>query len=1287
MNKVLLLLVTVVATLSASVASASASTAFVRSGAFAEVVADPSNPRPPSQGRIAVDHASGNVYVADVVNDRVDVYRPNATGADALTTFGTGVLTNPYGIAIDQDSGAVYVSDADDVVKFDSDGAATPTFTLDAGFTSPGVTGPLAFDQGDDALLVADRSADVVRRFSPSGVAGTTFDGTGSSGTFAGLQDLAVDSTGDVVVIDAAGDPGAGATSRIERFDATGTWEATLGPVAGAATVGIVPANDDVIIGGNQDAADRDELPTLSRFAADGTALRAVEVDGSTLWSTTTGIAVADGAAGRLFVATDVSAGTGCCVGIYGITSVQAYDALELPTVTTAPADVTGASATLHGSVNPGGLATTYRFEYSADGGATWSAVAGPDGRADTDDTAGAGTADVPVQATLSGLDALTEYQVRLIATSAAGTVDGGTVTVTTLPTPPRVTTRPAVVTGSTARFKGSVDPQGSPTTYWFELGADTSYGTAVPASQDADAGTGNDAVVVAQAAYSLPPGATYHVRLVARNAEGTTAGEDRLFVTRAEHPTSATVADDCPNAAIRAEQGTQGLPDCRAYEQISPVDKGGNDLARFYPVRITDDGGSVSFWSTGAFPGAESAPTASQYVATRGAAQWTTRALAPPQINVGTPGPVLGSPALDLSTDMAKSVVWSRKALTAGAFAGGSNAYFQDNRTGQRTLAFAFDDDGALDTDIGAGSDNASFAGLTNDLSHVIFATYRGLTPGVDSTSVNSRTRLYELYDGQLRLVNRAEDGSVIEELTNRFGPPAANPISADGRRIFWSDGAAVYLREDGVRTEKISESQIPGANPGADVEMLGATPDGKTVIFSSYNRLTNDAAPADPTWEAAPSRVYRWHEGTLTELSVGAPLVHNPVLQPLTPGLVAMTADGNTVYYNDSVIQDGKPRRRLAVWRAGHGSHVIKVFAQLPLTDDGGPADASMSADGRKLAFQSLTELTGQSHDNPNCKSYTSSAGSQPGPCTQAYLYDLDADALSCASCGAPGTAPAGHVGLGGLGELDAYDAPSARSGSERRFGPRAITDDGTVFFDTATRLTDDDNDGKRDVYAFRDGTLRLLSPRTGNDAYFGYVTPDGQTVVMATADRLVGQDNDGSVDAYAIRVDGGLASQSVAPAPRPCAGDRCQGPQAPEPTGAGVATDRGSGDAPAPVARPVRRGKLTVATPKASRSSRVVVVAKVPASGRLRVSGAGLRTATLTRRSAQTVRITVALTARAAARLRRSGRLSVPARVGFTPATGAASSTTVRLTFTRKATSRGRASARPSRAGSRG
>jgi hypothetical protein len=96
----------------------------------------------------------------------------------------------------------------------------------------------------------------------------------------------------------------------------------------------------------------------------------------------------------------------------------------------------------------------------------------------------------------------------------------------------PRVATEPAAnLTASGATLRGSLNPVGFPTTYFFEWGPTTAYGNRLPTS-DVSAGAGNVTQTVAQDLQGLAPGTTLHYRLVAANLFGTVAGNDQSFTT-----------------------------------------------------------------------------------------------------------------------------------------------------------------------------------------------------------------------------------------------------------------------------------------------------------------------------------------------------------------------------------------------------------------------------------------------------------------------------------------------------------------------------------------------------------------------------------------------------------------------------------------------------------------------------------------------------------------------------------------------------------------------------------
>ena len=93
----------------------------------------------------------------------------------------------------------------------------------------------------------------------------------------------------------------------------------------------------------------------------------------------------------------------------------------------------------------------------------------------------------------------------------------------------PIATTNPAtLITSSSAKLNGSVNPNGLPTTVFFQYGRTTNYGTRTPFQTR----TGTSARPVSANINGLAPRTTYHFRLVARNATGTRYGNDRTFTT-----------------------------------------------------------------------------------------------------------------------------------------------------------------------------------------------------------------------------------------------------------------------------------------------------------------------------------------------------------------------------------------------------------------------------------------------------------------------------------------------------------------------------------------------------------------------------------------------------------------------------------------------------------------------------------------------------------------------------------------------------------------------------------
>src|SRR5262249_53905309 len=125
-------------------------------------------------------------------------------------------------------------------------------------------------------------------------------------------------------------------------------------------------------------------------------------------------------------------------------------------------------------------------------------------------------------------------YHYRVVATNASGTSHGSDgILTTTAPTAPQtVSTAGADQIGPfKAALHGTVDPNGLSTTWFFEYGKTTGYGSKTP-SENAGHGTPSQSVWVL--VQSLGAGVTYHFRLVATSTAGTSRGSDRTFTTDA---------------------------------------------------------------------------------------------------------------------------------------------------------------------------------------------------------------------------------------------------------------------------------------------------------------------------------------------------------------------------------------------------------------------------------------------------------------------------------------------------------------------------------------------------------------------------------------------------------------------------------------------------------------------------------------------------------------------------------------------------------------------------------
>jgi hypothetical protein len=617
----------------------------------------------------------------------------------------------------------------------------------------------------------------------------------------------------------------------------------------------------------------------------------------------------------------------------------------------------------------------------------------------------------------------------------------------------------------------------------------------------------------------------------------------------------SAASAAGCPNEALRGNLGS-ALPDCRAYEQASPVDKNGNDVGVGLSTQTTfvaaADGSGVAYETLGSLPGALGATTINGNLSRRGGTGWTTQPMVPPQ----SPRASSDFPGFQFFTpNLRQAVVRTPpgSSLATGDTSGAVNLYLRDNDDASyETLSSR-----PLSGQVAASAVSYVFAGASTDLRHILFESSDALTPDAPPTA-QAFGNLYEWVDGQVRLATILPDESPAPQGGAAAGVGGASSltqsivhaISDDGSRIVFGtpigsspDGPQLYVREDGQHTVEASASQrtVLDTNPSTPPTFWGATADGSQVFFTSTAALTDDT-PLGAT------SLYRFDvdTGELTDLTVNTNSSAPGPAQ--VQGVLGISDNGASIYFVDSVQylpgQGDAGSSKLYLWHDG----AIRFVANDPGVDatafEANHKTSRVTPDGRHVIFMSSNPLTG--YDN------TDATTGQPD--SEVFLYDAAADTLTCTSCRPDGSRPQGPSTL---------PKPPLRA---LRNQQRGVTDDGRrVFFDSRDALVPADVNGKADVYEYESGALHLISTgASSDDSYLGSASASGDDVFFVTREQLVAADGDANLDVYDARLGGGFAD---APPARPCAGDGCQGaatdaPDAPAPASPSVV---GDGNAP--------------------------------------------------------------------------------------------------------------------------
>ncbi len=558
--------------------------------------------------------------------------------------------------------------------------------------------------------------------------------------------------------------------------------------------------------------------------------------------------------------------------------------------------------------------------------------------------------------------------------------------------------------------------------------------------------------------------------------------------------------AESCPNAAIRLQQGARLLGECRAYERVSPAENGGVPVraSSLLGFRASPDGNQVVLSLAQAVY-----PNAkSNPLQPKVIATRTGDSWLAESLDIPTSTAAMNVPTLE-RTVFAVSKNMDRIVLVSSLSVGGQgvdgNANIYVYDRNTGIYTLAMTSpDPRIFEEIAGVSGREHWLGGSTELRSFGFWFYDG--------GLSPQAYTWSEADG-LRSMGSGE-GMLNSAIQRR-----KDGVSDDGSRIYYADAAsnAVVLDENG------SVRNLPGV-PYSGFSFGAISPDGRYMMFTSTSPLTGD-----PTSAAG---VYRY-DAVSNEIEF---LAEMPKAAGRFSGILEAWPERKEAYFRSSE----------SIYRLSNGV-VTLVAANVTEFSAGEPTqEYGASLDGRLFAFASPRKLT--SYDNHSFK--------------EIYLYDAQTQTLSCASCRSDGGVPSGYA---------QFSSGTALNGGALEFEnyvSHNVTDDGTVYFDSPDPLVAKDVNGTRDVYAYRDGRLSLISPGDQPvDAEITEATPSGRDVFFTTTQRLVSTDTDAAADIYDARVDGGLASQNTVAIP-PCHGDACRGvtPAAPEALNAATETLRG-------------------------------------------------------------------------------------------------------------------------------
>jgi hypothetical protein len=776
-------------------------------------------------------------------------------------------------------------------------------------------------------------------------------------------------------------------------------------------------------------------------------------------------------------------------------------------------------------------------------------------------------------------------------------------------------------VSSDSATLNARINPNTGDTTYRFEYGLGdcaVSACAGVPLG-GGEIGSGREIVAVSQNVGGLQPGTTYHYRVVATSSLGTTVGPDRTFTTYVA------------GADFR-------LPDRRAWEMVSPPDKGGGRLIGSFwgVIQAAANGNALAYLSLGSIeadPAGNRAVEASSVLARRGADSWHSKDITPPHAQPTRLTTDDGREYKFFSSDLSKAVLSQRDDMLLSPAASERTPYLRHNTEPPSYTPLVTGKEGFANVPAGTefggdlnDSTRLNFSAATPDLSFLALKSAVPLVAGAQEGA------LYEWESGELGPLSElpGQGGEIVRGALGSEALSVRGGVSNDGGRVFWSSttgeadaAAALYLRDTVAQESVRLDVPQPGASEAGNANPIfqGASSEGRVVFFTDTRQLTAGASPSGRDLYRCEIPLGSPTSGCASLTDISAPRPGSGESTDVQGIVSALSDDGTRVYFVAKGVLDTAPNEagesavagepNLYLWQEGEGARFVARLSSEEDFNWGGGGAAIMASNltivaspsGRYLTFMSQHSLTG--YDNRDPESGV--------PIQEVFRYDAVADRLDCISCDPTGAAATATMFLSGepvslVDPREQWDdrllAASVPQATAINFQgpslhrPRSVLDNGRVFFNAFDSLVPADSNGQWDVYQHEPlgvgdcsaasasastalaagGCISLISSGTADEeAAFLDASVTGDDAFFMSSARLSVTDVDDQPDVYDARVDGVTATLTPS---AECLGEACQAAvQAPSDPTPGTAALRGAGNQKAKARKRCPKGKRRV------------------------------------------------------------------------------------------------------------